>query len=289
MRRQATVLVAGGIAAVLALALVLPAIAAWRDGTDPQGGQSGDVVDASTERERAGAFLAENGYVSLATGDVMEFSNHFYAQVVDAETGAGALELIVTRDGASVHEAHGPAMHWNAAYSPMDGADCSTMHDAMMEGAGHRMMDGPHEHDGMMDGMRQGMMNDDSAHSQMMAGMGRGTGSHHDYGHANQMQGMMSMGVMMNTCPLDGSGPTDGVTQDEALDADSAAAMVQVWLDVQGTGFTTAGVVEFPGYFTVLTADADGAPSDLVSINALTGQVWDHSWHGSLVGIDRAG
>jgi hypothetical protein len=40
--------------------------------------------------------------------------------------------------------------------------------------------------------------------------------------------------------------------------------------------------VEFYGYFT-FDAHRDGRPFGMLSVNAHTGQVWYHTWHGAFV------
>ena len=57
----------------------------------------------------------------LAVREVMEFSNHFYVQVVERSTGIGAMELLVDRITGTVHPEPGPNMMWNTKYSPMGG------------------------------------------------------------------------------------------------------------------------------------------------------------------------
>jgi hypothetical protein len=64
--------------------------------------------------------------------------------------------------------------------------------------------------------------------------------------------------------------------------ADQARQTAQQWLDANlpGSGVETPDA--FPGYYTVHTTK-DGAISGMLSVNASTGQVWYHSWHGAFV------
>jgi hypothetical protein len=64
-------------------------------------------------REAVEAYLAP--YPELRVAEVMEFSNHFYAEVEEKETGIGAMELLVWRDGRVTPEP-GPNMMWNQKY-----------------------------------------------------------------------------------------------------------------------------------------------------------------------------
>jgi len=55
----------------------------------------------------------------LVVREVMEFSNHFYVQIVEQSTGIGAMELLVDKITGTVHPEPGPNMMWNTKYSPM--------------------------------------------------------------------------------------------------------------------------------------------------------------------------
>lgn len=57
----------------------------------------------------------------LAVKEVMEFSNHFYVQIIEESTGIGAMELLVDKITGTVHPEPGPNMMWNTKYSPMGG------------------------------------------------------------------------------------------------------------------------------------------------------------------------
>ncbi|MEH0844823.1 hypothetical protein V6U81_20780 [Micromonospora sp. CPCC 205711] len=66
------------------------------------------------------------------------------------------------------------------------------------------------------------------------------------------------------------------------VSAAEAATIVQGWLDRQGTGLAAGDADEFPGYYTLHTL-RDGKPVGMLSVNAYTGAVWDHTWHGTFV------
>ena len=128
-------------AALLALALVVP-IAAGRSNLWDGWNAGGDPVSIDQAREQAAKYLDDAGYGDLAIGEVMEFSNHVYATVVNPETGAGAFELLISRDGRAVHPE--PTMMWNTEYSPMLGRSGNMMGSGMMSGGtmGSGMMSG---------------------------------------------------------------------------------------------------------------------------------------------------
>ncbi|MBE0430116.1 MAG: peptidase M4 [Thermoleophilia bacterium] len=82
--------------------------------------QARDAVDRYLDyRDNAGL---------LKVREIMEFDNHFYAQVVEQDTGAGAFELIINRISGAVYPEPGPNMMWNTRYGMMAG------HGGMMGG-----------------------------------------------------------------------------------------------------------------------------------------------------------
>jgi hypothetical protein len=67
-----------------------------------------------------------------------------------------------------------------------------------------------------------------------------------------------------------------------SVDADQARQIAQQWLDRSEPGSTSETPDIFPGYYTLHTLK-DGQISGMLSVNAYTGQVWFHSWHGAFV------
>lgn len=72
------------------------------------------------------AELAVEGYLNLfeeelTIGEIMIFSNHAYAQIVEEETGIGAMELLVEPVTFAVYPEFGPNMIWNLKYGMMNG------------------------------------------------------------------------------------------------------------------------------------------------------------------------
>lgn len=68
-----------------------------------------------------------------------------------------------------------------------------------------------------------------------------------------------------------------------AVEAKTAA---QRWLDDQGGGLTAGEAEEFPGYYTLHTVQG-GKVAGMLSVNAATGQVWYHTWHGAFVAMSE--
>ncbi|NIM92766.1 MAG: hypothetical protein GTO18_03505 [Anaerolineales bacterium] len=58
---------------------------------------------------------------NLDIGEIMIFDNHAYAQIVEVDTGIGALEVLVDPVTLAVSPEPGPNMMWNLKYSPMSG------------------------------------------------------------------------------------------------------------------------------------------------------------------------
>lgn len=61
------------------------------------------------------------------------------------------------------------------------------------------------------------------------------------------------------------------------LDAEQARAAAQAWAEEHGLAVAEAEA--FPGYYTLHTLQ-DGRIEGMLSVNAVTGAVWYHSWHG---------
>ena len=57
----------------------------------------------------------------LALAEVMEFSNHFYAEVYEKSTGISAFEILINRYTGNVYPEPGPNMMWNTKYGHMRG------------------------------------------------------------------------------------------------------------------------------------------------------------------------
>lgn len=64
--------------------------------------------------------------------------------------------------------------------------------------------------------------------------------------------------------------------------ADQAKTDAQQWLDANQPGSTTEAPDTFYGYYT-LHILKDGKVTGMLSVNAFTGQVWYHTWHGAFI------
>lgn len=97
-------------------------------GCSMMGGAMGGFFPGFVAQDSEQAAQAAQQYLNatwrnpdLAVKEVMEFSNHFYVQVVERSTGIGAMELLVEKIIGTVHPEPGPNMMWNTKYSPMGG------------------------------------------------------------------------------------------------------------------------------------------------------------------------
>ena len=95
--------------------------------------------------------------------------------------------------------------------------------------------------------------------------------------------GFVAGGMMM----MNGTwGPTPpGAAQ--GVSADEATRYAQQWLDQYQPGSTTEAPDAFPGYYT-LDITEDGLITGMLSVNAYTGRVWYHTWHGAFVNSNPA-
>jgi len=89
-------------------------------------------------------YLSTLNQDNLALGEIMIFSNHAYAQILNTDTEQGAFEVLVDPTTGNVFPEPGPNMMWNTEYG-------------MMGGMGSSMMNGQYNR-GMMNGQSGNMM-----------------------------------------------------------------------------------------------------------------------------------
>lgn len=92
----------------------------------PQGMMSGWSVPSQATPltldeavNQAQDYLAALGNLDLTLTEVMEFDNHFYAEVVEESMGIGAFEVLIDRYTGAVYPEIGPNMMWNTKYGHM--------------------------------------------------------------------------------------------------------------------------------------------------------------------------
>jgi hypothetical protein len=145
-------------------------------------------------KEAVEQYLASQGNQDLKLTEVMEFDNHFYAEVEEKSTGVHTFELLVNKYTGTIAPEMGPNMMWNTRY-----------------------------------------------------------------GH---------MGWYVEA--------TATVTKEQAL------KNAQAYLDRALPGAKAEDADAFYGYYTIHVLK-DGKVYGMLSVNAYTGAIWYHNWHGAFV------
>ena len=70
------------------------------------------------------------------------------------------------------------------------------------------------------------------------------------------------------------------------MTAAEARTAAQRWLDGQGGGLIAGEAEAFPGYYTLHTMSGDKVVG-MLSVNAATGAVWYHTWHGQYIAMSE--
>jgi hypothetical protein len=79
-------------------------------------------------------------------------------------------------------------------------------------------------------------------------------------------------------------GPHSG----SAISAQRAQQIATGWLNANLPGRAAQPPDSYPGYYTLETTTAQGTINGMLSVNATTGQVWYHTWHGRFIAKDDA-
>ncbi|MFF4505762.1 hypothetical protein [Streptomyces sp. NPDC001401] len=70
------------------------------------------------------------------------------------------------------------------------------------------------------------------------------------------------------------------------VSAAQAQSIAQRWLRAHSNTLTAGDPEPYPGYYTLHTMQ-DGKISGMLSVNASTGQVWYHTWHGTYIATSQ--
>ncbi len=168
-----------------------------------------DLAGAKRQAQR----FAER--LDLRVGEVMQFENNYYVELVEPGGELGT-EVLVDPTTGAVSIEYGPAMMWNTRYGMMGGS-----------GAGA-----------------------------IMSGDFRG----------------------------DPTWTPSPVTAQPSVSAQEAEAIAARWL-AREQGTLRAGKADaFPGYYTIHTLEGDQV-AGMLSVNAYTGAVWYHWWHGPFLSM----
>ena len=71
--------------------------------------------------EAVESYLRSRGNQDLELAEIMEFDNHFYAEVEEENSGIHAFELLINRYTGAIFPEPGPNMMWNTKYGHMRG------------------------------------------------------------------------------------------------------------------------------------------------------------------------
>ena len=227
-----------------------------------------DLADA----ERQAQSFADR--LDLRVGEVLQFKNNYYAALLDRE-GKGATEVLVNPRNGAVGIEYGPAMMWNTEYGMMGSTGMMGSAGMMGDSGGGMMgstgMMGGAYGDGMMGSSGGGMMD-----STGIMGGAYGGGM---MGSAGMMGGSYGGGMMGGSAwaePDVGAAAT--VSPEEAMQ------MANRWLGTRKPGLLADEADTFPGYYT-LEARRGDTVAGMLSVNASTGAVWYHWWHGPFVAM----
>ncbi len=186
-----------------------------------------DLAGAKRQAQR----FAER--LDLRVGEVMQFENNYYVELVESSGELGT-EVLVDPTTGAVSIEYGPAMMWNTRYGMMGESRW---------------------------GGRSGMM------SGMMGGSGAGA-------------------IMSGDSRGDPTWTPSPVTAQPSVSAREAEAIAARWL-AREQGALRAGKAEaFPGYYTIHTLEGDQV-AGMLSVNAYTGAVWYHWWHGPFLSMTQ--
>ena len=72
-----------------------------------------------------------------------------------------------------------------------------------------------------------------------------------------------------------------------AIPAERATTIANQWLQANAAGQTVDSADAYPGYFTMDTVSG-GNTVGMLSVNATTGAVWYHTWHGTFIAMEDA-
>jgi len=115
----------------------------------------------------------------------------------------------------------------------------------------------------------------------IMRGDGGAYGPGDGYGPGRMGPGMMGDD---GYGPGTGGAPAPGVASQTPARYDVAAAtdLANTFLAGYLPGATVVGSQSFPGYYT-FDYGTGGEPQGMLSVNAASGQVWPHTWHGAFI------
>lgn len=147
MNRKVIVLITVAVVAIALVATGLVIILGHQAGTPAsnQNPSTGISIDQATTAVQT--YLGKMGYSNLGIASMQEYSNMYYAQVVEQNNGTGAFELAVNKTTGVVAPMQGPTMMWNMKYGVTNTGMMGYLHSTSSSGG---MMGG----NGMMQWLR---------------------------------------------------------------------------------------------------------------------------------------
>ncbi len=121
----------------------------------------------------------------------------------------------------------------------------------------------------MMWNTRYGMMSRSSGSGGMMMGGGSGSG-----------------GMMGGEYRGDPTWAPSPETTRPSISAEEAKAVAARWLAREGSKLSVGTADAFPGYYTLHVLEGDQV-AGMLSVNAYTGAVWSHWWHGRFLSMSE--
>jgi hypothetical protein len=189
----------------------------------------------------------------LEISDIFIFNDtDYYYSIIEKDTGMGAMELLVNPYTGDVYQEYGPNMMWNLKYGMM-GNQKTDFYGGMM---GNQKTD-----------FYGGMMGNQNTNG---------------YGGMTNNQNQSEQ-----WCDFydDDNYRSDGKIEVNKLSSDEAFEYGEKFLDGLADGYSLSDSYhELYGYFTFHVKDKDEA-FGMLSVNAFTGEVWFHDWHGDLIEI----
>ncbi|MCL5070416.1 MAG: hypothetical protein M1308_05910 [Actinobacteria bacterium] len=80
--------------------------------------QNIDVQNISFDQVKSTAekYLSDIDLQNIKVKEIMEFSNNFYIETVEKDSGIGAVELLLDKTNGTIFPEYGPNMMWNQKY-----------------------------------------------------------------------------------------------------------------------------------------------------------------------------
>ncbi len=110
----AVVIVAASVATALAV-VTQNANKAGNPGT-PTNNPAGTGLSIDQAATAAQTYLTKMGYSNLGVKTMQEYTNMYYAQVIETNNGTGAFELAVDKTTGAVTPMQGPTLMWDTKY-----------------------------------------------------------------------------------------------------------------------------------------------------------------------------